>query len=287
PAGSYESSEALALSLHIFDAKTSKSVACIGEVALKPFTQPGTLHTQIDAPLRFVEGVTELPSLVRVGLFALMTLETGGGCPMNNPLHIHDLIAISPIFPVDQLLEKEIVMNDGATKTRFAKAVWPEHPLLSKQIDLLLVDKIRFGSEEINEADASSDSADSWITGPILAGPEIEVYLFEAGTDRPIACSGGYLTPLGPVNDPNVLYESLNAGFSLLWTESVPPTDQVYFGLVERDQWECPKPPVWGSDTLFAKSVSAPLADLLKQPITFDGVPNATLTVISMPADDQ
>lgn len=108
----------------LFNATTSAVAACVGKSALAQVTTAGETYADLHLPLQLADGVSTLPSAVRVGI---VVLGDSTGCPGGiQPGLGDDLIAISARMPVTQLVGTEIIMNDTVSRVTFgAAAVTP------------------------------------------------------------------------------------------------------------------------------------------------------------------
>lgn len=107
------------LEVAFFNAATSAVAACVGKSGLQHVTTAGTDYAGLKLPLQFAEGVSTLPSTVRVGLVDVDSTGCPGGI---QPGLGDDLIAISTRIPITQLVGTKIIMNDNVSTVTFGTA---------------------------------------------------------------------------------------------------------------------------------------------------------------------
>jgi hypothetical protein len=281
------------IELGIFNPAASQLIACVGKGALDAVDKPTTTYTAKKV-LRFATGVTAIPPLVRV---AIIDLDKTEGCPDGISIPAgDDVVAISHIMPKAQLVG-ETTFNDGISKVTLTDVVpegaaasdtststsassgaapiptppTPKIPLDLAILTTLRIDTVRFASKEADETKNLLQA-----TG----GSEIEVFLFSGVDDSVIACSGQD-HGMEKVDSFDTLYGGLNATLVKVWPHTVSPEDQVYWGLVERDEGNCPTGPFTKSgDLVFATSAKKPLSELINAAIDLS-VSGATLTVVT------
>ncbi len=101
----------------IINAATGSIVACIDQDGLQAVDVVGQAYTDLNLPLAFVSGITNLPSVIRVGMVERDTSTdcTKGGIIIGTD----DLIAVSHRLTPDRLGSEDIPMTDGVGLVHF------------------------------------------------------------------------------------------------------------------------------------------------------------------------
>lgn len=259
-----DDADAPEIDVALFDAATSRLVACVGKSALAKLNRPSRSYTGLHLPLRFATGVDTIPELVRA---AIVELDATDGCPAINVPAGDDVIVTSHRVVSSDLVGRELVMNDGVSRVAFVDAATVARYFDFGRVARLQVEKVRYADPAVSESQCLGCSS-------ML--PEIEVVLFTKD-HRPVACAGAR-EGLAPVDDPGVLYQHFQARLVSQWTRPLLKEDRFYWGLVERDHGTCPEA-LGPGDAVFATSAVHPLPALVNRDITFPGLRDAILRV--------
>jgi len=252
--------------VRLYAAASGNFIACTGIVGCLDARNLLAFH-YIDAFFQKPDGTRLLFSEVRNLRLFLKVIEddNGNGCSGPETIPPDDLIGASLPFNGSELDSAKVISFGGVTHLKLGRTdLRPPSPAV-----------------KINEIEVKN------LTDGI-GSLEMEVHIYEAGTDRFLGCSG-QLNGLQPVDVSGRLY-AVNARFTLDQSRQRNVTyfdirdKNIYVVTIEDDEFPCPCPPDYGSfglDDLVAISAPFPGTELF-QTKELRNLGNLTLLTMSL-----